>query len=59
MTNRGLRIELLLTKRQDDIYVAALDCPAPPDYKDSSFLAIYLRRLAAGDHQYARVNAAH
>lgn len=55
MTNRGLRIDLHLNRLEEDIYVATIDCPAPPDYEDSSFLAIYLRKLTAGDHQYARV----
>ncbi|KAF9889966.1 hypothetical protein FE257_006840 [Aspergillus nanangensis] len=55
MTNRGLQIELPLTRIQDDIYVAALDCPSPPDYKNFSFIAIFLRRLSDVDAQYARV----
>ncbi|KAI0012826.1 HET-domain-containing protein [Xylariaceae sp. FL0662B] len=57
VTNRGLRIDLRLTARSDGEYVAALDCPVPPDYKDSSFLAIYLRKLSDSDEQYARVRA--
>lgn len=58
MTNRGLSIDLPMTRREEDkepIYVAALDCPAPPDYEDSSFLAIYLKKVSHGDQQYARV----
>ncbi|TPX16980.1 uncharacterized protein E0L32_003542 [Thyridium curvatum] len=75
MTNRGLCIDLPLSRLEqqrddggggngdngdgDDVYVAALDCPAPPDYEDSTFLAVYLRKLSAGsDQQYARVRAA-
>ncbi|KAI1453638.1 HET-domain-containing protein [Annulohypoxylon moriforme] len=57
ITNRGLRIELHLTERSEgeNEYVAALDCPVPPDYKDSSFLAIYLKKLSDTDEQYARI----
>lgn len=40
MTNRGLQIELPLMKEDDDIYVAVLNCPSPPDYKTFSFLAV-------------------
>lgn len=53
MTNRGLHIQLHLTPLRGDgfdgVFAAALDCPAPPDYEDSSFLAIYLRKLSGGD----------
>lgn len=55
MTNRGLRIELPIIQRGEDEYVAALDCPSPPRYEDTSFLAIFLRRLSTVDEQYARV----
>ncbi|OHF01196.1 HET domain-containing protein [Colletotrichum orchidophilum] len=56
MSNRGLRIDLPLTLRGEDIFVAALDCPAPPDYEDSTFLAIYLKKISSGgDQQFARV----
>jgi hypothetical protein len=55
MTNRGLSIELPLTRLHDDIWVAALDCPVPPAYPDSSFLAIYLRKLPLGEQQFTRV----
>ncbi|KAI1398157.1 HET-domain-containing protein [Hypoxylon fuscum] len=54
-TNRGLRIDLHLTARGDNEYVAVLDCPVPPDYKDSSFLAIYLKKVSERDEQYARI----
>ena len=54
MTNRGLRIELPIIRRGVDEYVAALDCPSPPQYGDSSFLAIFLKRLSTVDEQYAR-----
>ena len=57
MTNRGLQIELHLTWREDNVFVAALDCPSPPHYDNSSFLAIYLRKLSEGDEQYARIKA--
>ncbi|KAI1089237.1 HET-domain-containing protein [Rostrohypoxylon terebratum] len=57
VTNRGLRIELHLTARSEgeNEFVATLDCPVPPDYKDSSFLAIYLKKLSETDEQYARI----
>lgn len=61
MTNRGLHIRLHLTAVGDGIFAAALDCPVPPAYADSSFLAVYLRKLSSGDgdvdheQQYARV----
>lgn len=47
MTNRGLHIQLHLTALGDDVFVAALDCPVPPDYQDGSFLAIYLRKISS------------
>ncbi|MCJ1361134.1 hypothetical protein MMC16_000231 [Acarospora aff. strigata] len=53
ISNKGLRIELHLSRYEEDIYVAALDCPAPPEYE--GFLGIYLKRVSTGDHQYARV----
>lgn len=59
MTNRGLRIELHLALRENDIYVAAIDCPSPPDYQNSSFLALYLQKVSDGDEQYARVKVGH
>ncbi|KAI5920460.1 HET-domain-containing protein [Camillea tinctor] len=57
VTNRGLRIDLHLTAREDEdgLFVAAVDCPAPPAYEDSTFLAIYLKKLSSNDQQYARV----
>ncbi|KAI8173680.1 Vegetative incompatibility protein HET-E-1 [Colletotrichum sp. SAR 10_86] len=54
MTNRGLRIDLPLTLRGEELFAAALDCPAPPDFEDSSFLAIYLKRISHSDQQFAR-----
>ncbi|CAM1506123.1 Fc.00g057640.m01.CDS01 [Cosmosporella sp. VM-42] len=57
MTSRGLCIDLPVTRREDGLYVAALDCPVPPDYEDSSFLAIYLKKMSRGvGPQFARVN---
>jgi hypothetical protein len=35
------------------MFVAALLCPAPPDYE--GYLGIYLKRISSKDHQYARV----
>jgi hypothetical protein len=60
VTNRGLRIDLPLTPHEEEpgtIFIAALDCPVPPDYEDSSFLAIYLKKLSHGDQQYTRIRA--
>lgn len=62
MTNRGLRIQLHLSAREDGIYVATIDCPVPPNYADSSFLAIYLKKISTGredkeGQHYARVRA--
>ncbi|KAI1641627.1 HET-domain-containing protein [Daldinia loculata] len=57
LTNRGLKISLHLTALDDYKYVAALDCPVPPDYKDSTFLAIYLQKLSKYNDQYARIQA--
>lgn len=48
MTNRGLHIQLHLTAIGDDMFVASLDCPVPPDYQDSTFLALYLKKLTSG-----------
>ena len=55
ISNKGLRIDLYLRRYKEDLYVAALDCPAPPNYED--FLGIFLKRITTEDHQYARVNA--
>ncbi|PHH58808.1 hypothetical protein CDD81_4368 [Ophiocordyceps australis] len=58
ITNRGLRIDLPMTphgEESDGIFVAALDCPSPPDYQDNSFLAIYLKKISNGDQQFARI----
>lgn len=61
VTNRGLSIDIPLTRRDEPggktVYVAALDCPVPPDYEDGSFLAIYLEKLVDSYDQYARVRA--
>ncbi|KAI3319653.1 HET-domain-containing protein [Xylariaceae sp. AK1471] len=59
MTNRGLRIDLHLSSRGDRLYAAAIDCPVPPHYEDSTFLAIYLEKLSDNedDQQYARIRA--
>jgi hypothetical protein len=55
MSNKGLRIDIHLTRWRDDVYVAALDCPAPPNFE--GFLGIFLKRLATNDRQFARVHA--
>ena len=56
MTNKGLRIEMNLTRVETDLYAAALNCPVTPGH--SGFLAVYLQRLTSGDRQYARVRCA-
>ncbi|XRM45065.1 hypothetical protein ABZX51_008169 [Aspergillus tubingensis] len=58
MTNRGLQIALFLKKcfGDEDNYVAAINCPVPPSYKDGTFLAIFLKKLSSGDEQYVRSN---
>ena len=53
MSNRGLSIDLHLTRCGEDLYAAVLDCGVPPSY--NGFLAIYLKKLATGEKQYARV----
>ncbi|XXH02038.1 hypothetical protein Hte_008403 [Hypoxylon texense] len=55
VTNRGLRIDLHLNACGGGMYVAALDCPVPPDHEDSSFVGIYLSKLSDTDEQYVRV----
>lgn len=54
ISNKGLRIDLHLSPYREDVYVAALECPVPPDYE--GFLGIYLRRVSTQDHEYTRVN---
>ncbi|KAM5354875.1 hypothetical protein ACJ41O_001521 [Fusarium nematophilum] len=58
MSNQGLHINLRLKRLgKDGLYIAPLDCPAPPDYQDDSFVAIFLQKLSDGyNEQYARVN---
>lgn len=56
MTNRGLSLELPLSRLNDDIWIAALDCPVPPLYPDSSFLAIYLKKLSPNSDHYTRTH---
>ena len=53
ISNKGLRIELHLSPYGEDVYVAALECPVPPDYE--GFLGIYLRRVSTQDHDYTRM----
>jgi len=55
LSNKGLRIDFHLSRYEQDLYVAALDCPAPPN--NEGFLGIYLKRITTGDGQYARVKA--
>lgn len=53
ISNKGLRIELHLSPYEGGLYVAALDCPVPPDYE--GFIGIYLKRVSTGADQYVRV----
>ncbi|KAK5011127.1 hypothetical protein LTR28_005482 [Elasticomyces elasticus] len=53
MSNRGLSIDLHLTRCELDLYAAALHCPVPPEY--NGFLGIYLKRLAPSGNQYTRI----
>ncbi|KAH7323104.1 heterokaryon incompatibility protein-domain-containing protein [Stachybotrys elegans] len=58
LTQRGLRIELPMVPHDDGseiVYIAAIDCPSPPDYEDWSFLALYLKKNPYESHQYSRV----
>lgn len=60
MTNRGLQIALPVaptSTSHSDLYLAALNCPVPPDYINGRFLAIYLKKLPGGGNHYARVRA--
>lgn len=52
ISNKGLRIELPLSSCEDDICIAALNCPVLPDYE--GFLGTYLKRVLTGDQQYVR-----
>ncbi|KAF9872760.1 hypothetical protein CkaCkLH20_09623 [Colletotrichum karsti] len=54
MTNRGLRIDLHISNDEKGFTVAALNCPAP-DFEDSCFLGIYLKKGFLTDQQFARV----
>lgn len=54
ISNKGLRLELHLNPCGGDVYVAALECPVPPDYE--GFLGIYLKRVSTQEHGYSRVN---
>ena len=52
ISNKGLRIELHLSPYEENLYVAALHCPVPPEYEN--FLGIFLKRVFTGAHQYVR-----
>lgn len=63
MTNEGLSIELPIHRsvdRDHSICMASLNCP-PPDYENSTFVAVYLRGRSGGlgvpDQRFARVRA--
>ena len=53
-SNKGLRIELHLSPHEG-FYVAALNCPVPPEY--GNFLGIFLKRVFTGSDQYVRVKS--
>jgi hypothetical protein len=53
LSNKGLCIDLHLSRHEGDIFVAALSCPVPP--KHEGYLGIFLKCLSTEDHQYARV----
>lgn len=55
MTNRGLHISLPIAHCGNELYAASINCPSPPNYKDSVFLATFLKRLSQVDVQYVRV----
>lgn len=55
ITNRDLCITLGLIPLENDIYIAAIDCPVP--LSGNGFMGICLKRLSATNRQYARVNA--
>ena len=54
MSARGLRLTLPMTKRNDGVFVAAMQCPVP-DRGFNDWLAVYLVKLDIGSEQYARV----
>ena len=54
-SNKGLRIELHLSPYEKDLYVAALNCPVPPEYEN--FLGIFLKRVFTGSDQYVRAKS--
>ncbi|KAI3392094.1 hypothetical protein diail_6200 [Diaporthe ilicicola] len=61
-SNSILPYYLHLSARADGIFVATIDCPVPPNYADSGFLAIYLNKISTGREDkeglhYARVRA--
>ena len=53
ISNKGLCIDICLTRCTDDIYAAAINCPVPPNFE--GFLGIYLKRLPTNNGQFARV----
>ena len=55
MTNRGLQIDLYISWVAHDLFLAFLDCLVPPTFKDSTFVGLYLKKIAESDDQYARV----
>lgn len=59
-TSKGLLVELQLTSftssNNEPLYQATLNCP-PPDFEESCFLTIYLKRTNWPLQRYARVRA--
>ncbi|MCJ1326852.1 hypothetical protein MMC10_003518 [Thelotrema lepadinum] len=56
MTNRGLQIDMFLSSGAGNLFVGCLNCPVPSKYEDSTFVGLYLKKIAESDNQYARVN---
>ncbi|KAI1329208.1 HET-domain-containing protein [Xylariaceae sp. FL0255] len=51
LTNKGLSISLRMFQKEDNVYVATLDCPVD----DKHCLGIFLKQLPQGSNQYARI----
>lgn len=55
MSNRGLRIDLHLSPYEDDVVMAALECPSPGS--GDRFVAIYLKCISYQSHIYTRIQS--
>lgn len=59
LTNRGIRTYLPFVPEEGTsgaVFIATLDCPAPPAYSENSFPAPYSNKISSGDEQYIRIN---